>query len=327
MGRSLLAVGLALLACLAALAAPALAHDVNHLSADPQVSADGTLVLESAYATSDGFVVLYRDWDGRSGEVVGVTPFSASRADVTEVPVRLDGAAWDAVDRNATVTAVLYADTDDDGTFDPAADDPQVSFGRVTQTTFDVARGEASVYVSAAGLGAQRSAGEVTVREVTLADAGHLVVSLSEGGEPGRTLGHVSLDAGTHEDVRVSLDRSFLTSQNETFAVFATAYADDGDGALDDDDRPVRANGSLVATRFSVRPSDGSAGGTPTPALVNTPTATDTPAPTDRPTTTTPTPTDTLTRTPTAEDGAGFGLLAAVGALVALTVAIGWRRR
>ncbi|MFC7229475.1 hypothetical protein N0B31_18905 [Salinirubellus salinus] len=323
MGRSLPAVALALLACLATLAAPALAHDVNHLSADPQVSADGTVVLESAYATSDGFVVLYRGWDGRSGEVVGVTPFSASRVDVTEVPVGVDDAAWDAVDGNATVTAVLYADTDDDGTFDPATDDPQVSFGRVTQATFDVARGEAPAYVSAAGLGAQRSAGEVTVREAALADPGHLVLSLSEGGEPGRTLGHVSLDAGTHEDLRVELDRSFLASQNDTFAVFATVYADDGDGVLDADDRPVRANGSLVATRFSVRPSEGPTDGTPTPALVNTPTATETPTSTDRPTT----PTATETRTPTAEDGAGFGLVVTLAALVALAVALGWNRR
>jgi hypothetical protein len=327
MGRSRPAVALALLACLAALAAPALAHDVNHLSADAQVSADGTLVLESAYATSDGFVVLYRDWDGRDGEVVGVTPFSAAQDDVTEVPVSLDEEVWAAVDRNATVTAVLYADGDGDGRFDPAEDDPQVSFGRATQVTFDVGRGEAPVYVSAAGIGAQRSAGEVTVREVTLAEAGHLVLSLSEDGEPGRTLGHVSLDAGTHEDVRVSLNRSFLADRDGTFSVFATAYTDDGDtaGQLDAGDRPVRADGSLVATRFSVSPADDVETGTPT-SVVNTPTATAPPT-TDPGTVSDGTPTRTTTRSASAEDGTGFGVVAVVLALLAALFVVTARRR
>lgn len=320
MGRSTLVVCLALLlVCSPVVVA---AHDVNHLSADAQVSPDGTLVLESAYATSDGFVVLYRGWDGRDGEVVGVTEFSAARVDVTEVPVSLNDSAWDAVEGNATVTAVLYADDGErNGTFDPA-DSPQVSFGRATQVTFDVARGTSPVYVSAAGIGAQRSAGEVTVREVSLAEAGHLVLSLSEGGEPGRTLGHVTLDAGTHENLRVGLNRSFLASRNGTFSVFATAYTDDGDGVLDADDRPVRANGSLVTTRFSVSPVDDVETGTPTSA-VNTPTAT-APPPTDSPTeATTPSPTRTD------GNGPGFGLVAALGALVAallLGVSRGRRR-
>lgn len=321
MGRSPLVVGLALLLVAAGLAAPALAHDVNHLSADAQVSPDGTLVLESAYATSDGFVVLYRGWNSRDGEVVGVTEFSAARVDVTEVPVSLDDSAWAAIERNTTVTAVLYADDGErNGTFDPA-DSPQVSFGRPTQVTFDVARGPSPVYVSAAGIGAQRSAGEVTVREVSLAEAGHLVVSLSEGGEPGRTLGHVTLDAGTHEDLRVALNRSFLATRNGTFSVFATAYTDDGDGVLDADDRPVRANGSLVATRFSVSPVDDVETGTPTSAV-------NTPRPTAPPTTDSPTEATTPTPTRTGESGPGFGLVAAfVAGAVLLLVAAGRRGR
>jgi cell division septation protein DedD len=327
MGRSHPAIALALLACLVALAAPVLAHDVNHLSADAQVSADGTVVLESAYATGDGFVVLYRDWDGRDGEVVGVTPFSAAQADVTEVPVAFDDESWAAVDRNATVTAVLYADTDGDGRFDPAEDDPQVSFGRATQVTFDVARGEAPVYVSAAGIGAQRSAGEVTVREVRLAEAGHLVVSLSEDGEPGRTLGHVSLAAGTHEDVRVSLNRSFLADRDGIFSVFATAYTDGGDvtGRLDAADRPVRADGSLVATRFSVSPVDDVETTTPT-SVVNTPTATAS-STTDTATVSDTTPTGTTTRSASAEDGSGFGAMAVLAALLAALLVVTVRRR
>ena len=317
--RRSLALAAVLLFVTAGLAVPALAHDVNHLSADAQVSADGTLALESAYATSDGFVVLYRDWDGRDGEVVGVTEFSAARVDVTEVPVSLNESAWAAIEGNATVTAVLYADEGErNGTFDEA-DSPQVSFGLPTRVTVDVARGDAPVYVSAAGIGAQQSAGTVTVREVALADPGYLVLSLSKGGEPGRTLATVPLDAGVHENLRVELNRTFLAERNGTFSVFATAYADDGDGTFDAADRPVRANGSLVATRFSVSPSADVTTGTPT-SVVTTPTASPTPADPA-----TGTPTTTPTGTGTSGDGAGFGAGVALLAVVAFALAAAGR--
>jgi hypothetical protein len=309
MGRSVVLLIVLTLLILSLVGPSVAAHDVNHLAADAQVSAEGKLVLESAYATQDGFVVLYQNWNGRSGEVVGVSEFSAARVDVTEVPATLTDRAWASVGKNTTITAVLYADSNGDDLFNPTADSPQVSFGRPTQVTFNVTRGEAPVYVSTASIGAQQSTGAVTIREIALAQAGHVVISLSENGEPTQTLGHVSLDAGTHRSVQVDLNRSFLADQNNTFTVFATAYTDSGDSVLDGDDKPVRANGSLVTTRFSVVPAENRNTNTPA-SEVNTATASPSPAESVDGTTTT-------TMTQTGEEGAGFGVaLALIGVLV-----------
>jgi hypothetical protein len=263
--RRVPALSLALLVALVGLSVPAAAHAINHLSADPQVSADGTVVIESAYATEDGFLVLYRDWDGSSGEVVGVRPFSAATRDVTEVEASVNASVWSSLPANTTLTAVLHADADGDGRFDPSTDAPLSSFGRATQATFTVRDGADRAYVSAAGAAPQRTMSNVTVRAVTLPADGHLVIRTSTGGEPGAVLGSVPLEAGVHRNVSVSLDSSYLASRNGTFAVFAMAYTDDGNGELDGGDRPVFAGEEYVATRFSVDPS-------PEGSVINTPT-------------------------------------------------------
>lgn len=265
--RRVTALSLALLAVLAAAVVPVAAHEINHLSADPQVSPDGRVVLESAYATEDGFLVLYRDWDGTTGEVVGVRPFSATTRDVTEVEATVEEDVWSSFPGNATLTAVLHADSDGDGRFDPEIDAALSSFGRATQATFTVREGSAPVYVSAAGLGPQRASETATIREVALASDGHLVLRASVGGDPATVVGSVPLEAGVHRNVTVPLNSSYVTARNDTFAVFAMAYTGDGDGRLDDDDRPVRAGEAFVATRFSIDPTGDS-------SLVNTPTAT-----------------------------------------------------
>jgi hypothetical protein len=254
------AVALVFASALAVGLVPVAAHGVNHLSADPQVSADGVVVLAAAFATEDGFLVLYRGWDGTTGEVAGVRSFSASTADVTEVRVRIDR-GWPA-EGPVRLTAVSYADSDGDGRFGPD-DDPLASFGGVTQTSFAVRAGSAPAYVSAAGLGPQRTTGPVTVRVAALPADGHLVLRRSEGGEPGTVLGSTPLSGGVHRNVTVPL----ADPPNGTEAVFAVAYGDDGDGRFGDGDRPVRVDGEPVATRVSVAPptTDGVVTATPDP--------------------------------------------------------------
>jgi PGF-CTERM protein len=305
--RRVTALSLALLAAL--LVAPVAAHEINHLSADPQVSTDGQVVLESAYATEDGFVVLYRDWNGTGGEVVGVRPFSATTRDVTEVTAAVNRTDPSSLPANVTLTAVLHADTDDDGTFDPATDAPLSAFGRATQATFTVRRGDTPAYVSAAGLAPQRTTERATVREVALASDGHLVLRASVGGDPATVVGTTALAAGVHRNVTVPLDAEYVRGRNGTFAVFAMVYTDDGDGRFDDGDRPVRAGETFVATRFSVDPS----AGTPTP-LVNTPTGTETQSP------------GAASAAPTSGTGPGFGALLAVVTLLALAALVVRRR-
>ena len=68
---------LAVVLVLASVPLPVAAH-ANHVTAGTQVSPDGTLVVDSVYLTSDGYLTVHRDDDGHP-----VTPIA-----VTAVPPR-----------------------------------------------------------------------------------------------------------------------------------------------------------------------------------------------------------------------------------------------
>lgn len=310
-------------------------HGINHLSADPQVSADGVVRMESVFATEDGFVVLYRD-DGEGETAVAARPFSASTRDVADVPVPIPADEWADLPQNATLRAALHQD-DGDGEFDPATDPPLTSFGGVAGESFVVRRGPTAYVGAASGAGIQRSAdGIVEVRSVRLPDSGYIVLRNSAGGVPAEVVGVTALDAGNHTNVSVELDGAFFAARpaNGTFSVWAHVYRGDGDGTFDAGDRPIPAGNETVGTRFGVEKVV--PGRTPTPTLgegsvVRTATPTDTP-PSASPSPTaartpgsTGTPAEgTTTTDPRTTDGAGtgFGFVVVVLALVLSALAL-----
>jgi len=315
-------------------------HGINHLGADPQASADGVVRMESVFATEDGFVVVYRDRDGRPGEVLAHRPFSASTRDVYDVAVRVPEAAWAGLPANATLRAVLHGD-DGDGTFDPATDPPLSSFGGVAGESFVVRRGATAYVGASSGAGIGRSAdGTVRVRSVRLPEPGYLVLRNSSGGVPAEVVGVTALDAGHHANVTVALDDAFFAARpaNATFSVWAHVYRDDGDGTFDAGDRPIRAGEGAVGTRFGVEkvlpgrtptptPGEGSIVTTATPTAIPS-TTPGSPAATAPPSTTAPpTPSASVTDSPTPGDGPGFGPGAVLAALAVLALGVLARRR
>lgn len=284
-------VGVALVAAvvLSALAVPVLAHG-NHATADSQVSADGTVVVESAFASTDAFLVAHRVTDdGDLGEPVGHTDFPVAQGFAHDVAVPIDDAAW-ADWQTQEVWVVLHRNDGDDA-FDPD-EDPALSFvGALAGDRLTLAKGPAA-YVGASGRGERRvSDGVVTVPQARLgadgsdgsdgADGangtdGFLVVRARTDGDPGRVVGHTALSPGTHTDVEVALDESFLAAANESFGLYAELYRDDGDGSFDPaadalvraGDEPVRTGftGTLAASGQNGTTDDGPALNTPTPS-------------------------------------------------------------
>jgi hypothetical protein len=118
----------------------------------------------------------------------------------------------------------------------------------------------------------------VTVGRVTLPEAGLLV---ARDDDTDRVVGTRALDAGTHENVTVALNASYVAAGDGEVVVRVGAYRDDGDGVLGDGDRPIRAGERVVGTRLPVSvvdgetaTDDGPAVNTPEGPRVNTPTAT-----------------------------------------------------
>lgn len=308
---SVVAVALVASLVMSALALPVLAHG-NHATADSQVSSDGTVVVESAFASTDAYLVVHRVTDdGDLGAVVGHTRFPVVQGFAHDVEVPIDDAAWAGWETQA-VWVVLHRNDGDDS-FDPGEDPALYFVGGLAGDRVTLAKGPAA-YVGASGRGERRvSGGAVTVPQARLGTDGrdgYLVVRARTDGEPGRVVGHTALPTGIHTDVDVALDESFLADANESFDLYVELYRDDGDGSFDPaTDRLARAGDDPVRTRFTGTLAAGGRNGTTDDGpAVNTPTPTE---PTGQVTTSAETPTTAATGTA----GPGFTVLVAVGSL------------
>jgi PGF-CTERM protein len=304
---------------------PASAH-VNDVSADAQVSPDGTIVAESAYVASDGWIAVFADADHT--EVLGFRKLAADgfQRDVT---VTIDAEHWAEFDERTVHVALLGSD--DDGEFEPGGDDQVLTtFGRQASEAVPLRKGPRALVTEEAFAPDWVNESTLGLRRVTLPEAGHVVV---RNASTGTVLGSTALAAGTHESVNVTLDESAAFDGDGNYRLRATLHGDDGDGTYRASDPDVTANGTVVSTRFRVRRSapeeatrtvppttavgagTAAASGTPTESFVNTPTASPTGTPDDVP----------VGETDTAGDGPGFGPVAAAAGLVG--VALLARRR
>lgn len=244
---------------LAAVPLPVAAH-VNHVSADPQVSPDGTLVAETAFIAADGYLAVHRDDDGDVGEAVGHVPLTAAGGLKTDVAVAVDPDVW--ADWTTGKLWLVLHTSDGDGQFEPESDDAVLeTFGQPAGTRITVEKGDRAL-ATAETFAPQRlndSHTSVRIRNATLASDGAVVVRAADGGQ---VLGLTELSAGRHTNVSVALDESFLES-NERFGAKAMLVSGG---------EPVTAGDAPVATVFGVRYRDEES--TPTPALVRTATPT-----------------------------------------------------
>ena len=258
----------------------------NHVTADSQITDDGTVIVETVSSMTPGFVVLRADDGGRPGEPLGNASVARTpnMSFLTSVSVALDSNAWADWDGNRTVWVVLHDDIDGDGEFDFGTDLSMAGRSPTASTEITVGRGDrGAARVLAGAFDAQDLAdGALTVRRVDLPAAGHVVVRPLGSN---RTIGTQSLPAGSHSNVTVALDESFLADRDRDFRVRVTAYRDTGDGTFGPEDRPLSTGNQTVATALSVAPGNGSDDG----PVINTPTVTSEPD---------PSPTEETTATP-----------------------------
>ena len=289
---------LTLLVMLASVPLPVAAH-ANHVTAGAQVSPDGTLVVDSVYLTSDGYLTVHRDDDGDPGERIGMTEVTA-RSFQPNVRVTIDDSAW-AEWESQSVHLVLRSD-DGDGTFEPE-DDPAIeSFGSPVAASITVAEGERAVVAADQHYLQQTRRGTLDVRHLTTPTDGYLVVTDHETGE---RVGTEAVDAGTHEHVTVALDGS----DRGEVSLDATLHRESDAGSVGE---PIRAGNASVGTTFTVERLGGGRQAAATPTSTATPDLVTTPSGTATATETTTATTETTGSQP------GFGLLAGVVALALL---------
>jgi hypothetical protein len=244
---------------------PVSAH-TNDVRVDPQVSPDGTVVVETVFIANDGWLVLHADDNGSLGEPIGHTAVDSEGGLKEDYPVTVDEDHW--ADWEAgRVHAALHRD-DGDGTFEPGEDTVLTSFGDPSTDAFTLRAGDGAL-VTARGFGPQETANRtLTVRQARLPADGYLVARNTTEVEPfeyeaTEPVGATALSAGSHGNVTVALNRSFYRSTDREFRVAFAVYRDDGDGRFDADDEPVRVAGESVDTVIGVERT--ASVGTPTP--------------------------------------------------------------
>jgi hypothetical protein len=289
-------------------------HSVNYVSADAQVSDDGTVVVEGAFIEESGWAVVHERTADGYGEALGATRLPRRNAFYTDIAVAIEEPAW----RNWTsreVVVVLHGE-DGDGAF--TDDDPPLAgFGTVVQSRVVVERGPTALVTGEGDFPQRTDEPRVVVRRATLPADGHLVVRNRTA--DGRVVGSRALDAGTHRNVTVSVNESFHEATGGSFAAHVGLHRDDGDAEFDGDESAVEAGNDSITTRFNVEPAR--SGGVVT-----------TPVPTTAPPggngTSSGTATDDPTASGTTDTGGqpGFGVVAA--ALAPMLLALGaWARR
>ncbi len=219
----------------------------NDLTAPPQVVADGEIVVDSAFSSREGYLVVHRVDGDSPGEPLSWVAIEDGSHDNLRVPV-------EGLEGTTEVWLVLHGD-DGDREFEPGDDPPLYSFGEPAGARVPVAVGDSPVYLLSQSFGPVDSDGSVTVERVAVDRPAHVVVRAYDDGDPGRVVGTTRVGPGTTRNVSVALSGGFYADQEDSFRTVVTLHEADGDGTYDGED-PVTVGGDpvqslLVATKGS----------------------------------------------------------------------------
>ena len=223
-------------------ATPVAAHG-SHVRADPQVSDDGTIVVESMFSVNGGYLVVHQDQGDQPGRPVGVADIDSGARSNFEI--QIDQQYWDEHDGDRTYWIVLHRDQNpDDGEFDPMVDSAVTGLhGSYVAARIPVGKSaDGPARVLAAEYNGQRAdSPSVTLSRVQLNQPGYVVLQRVQSGAPAEVVGTRSLDAGTYDDLSVDIDGSLFESMSVdgTQSLAATLHTADGDGSFDADDDTV----------------------------------------------------------------------------------------
>jgi len=199
----------------------------------------GELTAAEVALPGPGWLVILADDDGQPGEPIGQTALDGgvhAGVDVTVDPQLA----------TETLYARLHLDAGTEGVFEyPGADEP---YAGEPGATFAVELQLPRPVVEAA----EQTVGEdnvATVARVELLEPGWVVIHVDDDGQAGAVIGGVRLEAGTYQNVPVTIDRRYATP-----TLHAVLHEDDGEPGLLEypaGDRPLLVNGQPVTAAFA----------------------------------------------------------------------------
>ena len=206
---------------------------------DQSLDDSGELTAAEVALPGPGWLVILADDDGAPGDPIGQTPLAGGVHAGVTVTVDPELAT-------ETLYARLHLDAGAEGVFEyPGEDEP---YADAPETTFAVTLQLPRPVVEAA----EQTVGEdnvATIARAELLEPGWLAIHADDDGRAGAVIGGVRLEAGTHENVPITIDRRYATP-----ALHAVLHEDDGEvGVLEfpDGDGPLLVNGQPVMTAFA----------------------------------------------------------------------------
>jgi hypothetical protein len=197
------------------------------ISANDQVSLDGTVSIASVTSEGPGFVVIYNDSGRGSPSIpIGNVAVSAGTSENVSVEIDLNLAT-------PTLFAQLHEESGDEGFDRTAGADAIVEAeGEPVRAEFNVAILSASDQLVAENT--------VTVDSVVISEPGWLVIHSDSEGAPGPVLGQTLLEPGRTRNVTVE-----LAAEGQTDVLFPMLHVDTGTegeyefGTVEGADAPV----------------------------------------------------------------------------------------
>lgn len=208
-----------------------------------------TITIRGVLSASVGWLVIYANYNGERGGIIGFAALQAGYNNAVAVTIRADALS-------ARVWAVLHEDTGVVGSFDfdnfGTFDSPVLLDGSPVQVNIPIA----PTIVNGRPQPLQDNV--IIVQTVVAEGPSWVVVLASVDGQPGPVVGFAPVNAGMTRAVAVRFEDLATVAGAATQQVFLALHADDHTvgqfefATIEGADRPVVVNGSPVVARVEV---------------------------------------------------------------------------
>jgi hypothetical protein len=212
------------------------------VTANAQVSTDGTVTVANVVATGPAFIVIHKAADdGGIGPVIGYRQVNVGQNNNVKVWI-------DATQATPMLYAMLHDDTGAVGVYEfgtvEGADAPVIVDGAPVSPGF-----AAEIVYATDQLAADNT---VTVGSVVTAQNGFIVIHADDAGAPGAVLGFAPVVAGSNNDIAVTLEGEAPAS------VWPMLHVDTGEagtyefGTVEGADGPVIVDGAVAMSQITI---------------------------------------------------------------------------
>lgn len=203
---------------------------------------DNKIIVERAVSRGPGWLVVYRDEEGATGNIVGFAPLEDGVNQQIEVEILTSAVS-------PILHIIIHEDNGTPGEFDFPVDDGPMRFqGQIPNPyTFRTDTGNYLI-MREQPLSAENT---ITVTLVVVDVDAWVTIRNNSAGEPGEVIGLVWVEAGLHRNLNIEIDPNLTT-----ITLFVVLHLDTGQTQVfdfpDGVDIPLQRNRSFIQVPFSL---------------------------------------------------------------------------